>query len=368
MKILYMVDTNILLGLFLIIINLYITKFLSKNTIQIRTLSLAVYSNVICLFSEAIYVISYNQLNQHDNAFLLLLIMYIICSLFGMLASCFWALFVKCYITKQEKFSSDFIITFIAPCIIGAVLISTSPLTNLVFSIGKLSINQVGIFRNIELFVIILYNIYCVFTIANNTHKISALEYSILVFLETIPLIGFMLNTINSTLMSSYYLFSLTLIICYLTLQDNLIYYDSTTGGITKKSFDTLMYNNLKEGFTNYTLIYTEISNYNKAVDKTFLIKTFSHILLQNLKEKNKMAYFGNNEFVIYLETIDEKNINDFIDNINKDLQKINLINKEKINYIYGYEICNNENKENLVMISYNKMYEKKINKKDVIV
>lgn len=371
MKILYMIDTNIILGVFLIILNFYTTKFLAKKTAFIKTLSLASYFTAICLFSESIYVFSLNNLANDNSYFGLLLTMYIVCSVFGMLGSCFWGLFIKLYIAKEYTFSIKKVLLFSLPAIIGSLLIITSPLTGLVFKTENFTINPVGILKNTELFIIILYNIYCVITIANNTHKISALEYSLLVFLETIPLIGLIVNSLNSGIMSSYYLFTLTLIICYITLQDNLMYYDTLTNGLTRKSFDTLIYSNNKKNLKEYSIVYLELNNYSTFNNKEFSLQKFSNILESILNDNNKFAYFNNNEFVIYIESVDKTYVQKIINSILKKTENFNLICKNKnenLDFTYGYSIYSGNNSNDLLKEAYVNMYNKKIDKKDVVI
>ena len=371
----YMIDTNILFSIFLIIISMYVRKYIAKNTIQFNALQIATFCSAICLLSEALYIYYISKLSNANSNYLPVLITYVICSLFSIIGTSSWALFIKTYISKETQTSKQSLIKFLVPCVIGCLIIIYTPVVDFIsytnganYSITSILNTTTYTLSNIELIIIILYNIYCISILTLNVKKISALEYSLLLFLEIIPILGIYLNMVNSSLMSTYYLFTIALITTYLTLQDNFNYYDSKTNGLTKDSLDNLLYNNIAKGFLDYSIIYLEIDNYNSLKEKDLSVKYFSDLLLNNLTGKNQMAYIGNNQFVVYLETINKDVIYSYTDKISSTLMKDNIKNEEKINFLSEYEICAENNKTDLLMIVYTKLYEKKINKKEVIV
>lgn len=373
----YLIDTSIIICFFLIIFSLYFNRFLQKKIDLFKALKITAFLIIICLISSPIIKIIDERtisLTQSSNFILTLLMFFLFTG--RVLYPIAWTLFLKTYLSRRQTIPLKKVLLNSILSQIFIVLLITSPLTNLVFSIGsENNIIKQGALYNFPLYINIVYFLFCLgYTIYSKKH-LSSSEYLVFLFVSLISVVGSFSELLFPEVTFTISAIAISVLFTYILLQDNLIKYDSKTGIWNRKAFDTYLDTKHSENKINYSFAYVAIDNYEQIRlrygenEQELAVVGFANILKKCIFNKDIIVYYQNNEFGIYFNTTDMTYILEKFKEI--DTALINYNKKENkpynLKYSYGLQRYNNsyKNNRNIEKDAYILMYEKQVNAKE---
>lgn len=190
-------------------------------------------------------------------------------------------------------------------------------------------------------------------------------KYGMLMIFMLIPLVGTFFQVAIYGLQTIWITLSLSMVMCYVYVQNNNLTMDSLTGLNNRRRFDkysSLMFKN-HENYENIYLIILDINKF-KHINDTYghaegdlaLIRA-ANILKESVSEgRGFLARIGGDEFAIILHDTDEIQIKDLIDRIHDISKKCNTNSHSKyqLSFSIGYSFADTQNN-----INFNQLFAK---------
>lgn len=304
------------------------------------------------------------ELNKISNA-----LIYALSPLFGLL----WAMFVHFKIFKDEKKLKSFAIYAAIPFGINLVVSFLSIFVNIYFSIGEGNTFQRNTpFSFIPFILAILFALYSIINTFLERKKLSRRNY--------IPLLSYMLIPLVCTfIQAGYYGLSLivssltlSLVIVYISLQNELHVTDYLTGLSNRSHLVFYLESECKKvrGDEELYGLMLDIDNF-KSINDNFghvegdkALEIFSTILKKSTTPNSFIARYAGDEFVIIVKLNKNQSIDDYVHSLQKDVENLKkLIDADySLDYSLGYtKYVNKETYKDFLNRMDSRMYFEKI-------
>jgi diguanylate cyclase (GGDEF)-like protein len=243
-----------------------------------------------------------------------------------------------------------------------------------IFSVTNFNIYKRGTLFFMPMVITYIFFIISLIIIYKNKDKISKTEYIILMLFELIPMVMAFIEVFFDNLLLIWGSVGIAIITNYIYLQENLLKYDALTGAWNRMSFESYFYNKFMNKNKEFCLVYVDINDF-KIINDTYghnegdiALINISKALRKSFEGVGKVARIGGDEFIIVADICCETKLEDRINNIYLELEKLN----EKRDKSYKLKIsvgCKKFNDDYLDLSEYIKevdklMYLDKIKKK----
>lgn len=286
-----------------------------------------------------------------------------------------WLYFIKFWVIPENKFVLKKSIIMRFPILVNFLLIILSLSKNIVFYLDKSNVYHRGPYFYIFSIITYYYIVMGFWWIVTNRKKIPRHEFIPLVFFGILPLIGGIVQSLFYKTLLMWSSCGFSLVIVYTFLQSRMINLDSLTGAWTRESFFDYFYQKIKHSEKEVPIIFIDMDNLKIINDRyghiegDFAIKKLAHLIKKKLKKTDIIARYGGDEFLLMLDNIDFKDIEDVMDSINEEFFKYNKSSSKGYNleFSYGYGFYNKKynSLEEFIHIIDKSMYQNKFIKKE---
>ena len=242
----------------------------------------------------------------------------------------------------------------------------SSPITNLMY---KASFNPDGTFvyklGPLYFLVALVETGYLVGTniiVFKNKKRIKFKHLITIVIIMCVPIIGIISQLISEEWLLFFPICMFSTIIGYILLQDNLVKNDFNTGTIKKTIFNSYIRQTLRLEDNGYGIAYITLKDYVKVRDKhgklaqEQYISDFGKLLIDLADESAKIVYAQSGDYIIYVNTQKEYEIEEIIEKLARITQEYNISHQDKesqkIEFIYTVEMFKEKYKDNFGLIS----------------
>ena len=346
MNLIYLCDSNILIGTFLFVFFIYFNKLLPKNQHMVMTLSTCTLLTIGLLFVETItaYLIDFAVITTLIDKFILHLLIFLqlACKTY---LPIIWTLFIYTYKKRQKKLYKKNILLM---CLLGhifAALLLTTNLTGWIFTIGTVEDVLVeGPLYKLPSYIALIYSSSCIIYLIADKKSLSVLESRFLGSACLIQLIGSIIEIVytQSFLLSS--VTGVSILLTYILLQDYIADYDLKTSALNRVRFEAILDSKEKNEKNDFSIIYLLVENTAQNIieevgeNKNDLIADFGKILTTLLGKDDILSYYGENKYVLFFNTSNTEYIFDKLNILNNNVLKYNNV-ATQANLKYYYSI-----------------------------
>ncbi len=256
-----------------------------------------------------------------------------------------WYLFIKSWVDKNRKFINK--IFLFLPIIINSVFVITNPYSKFMFNINSQNVYTRGPFIFITLISTCIFLLYSFLFSCKNKYKIDKNEFLIIVLFIISIFLGTVIQLIFK-LIVSLSVNSYILIVVYMFYQNKMLQTDSLTGAYNREKLiikiNRIITGNYKQKFC---VVFIDLDNFKYINDNwghnegdTALIIVVNLIKVV-LNKDDFITRYGGDEFVIFLNVENTREIKNIISRILQLFDKYNRknIKSYKLTFSYGYKL-----------------------------
>ena len=366
MELIDYVDGNFQIAFVLFLVLQYTNKVFTTGGVSIKAMNRLSVCAIIASVCEGImqYYFSEPQVVSQE---LKIGIGFIVCvrALAALATATCWPYFVY-FLLRYERSKPKDLITMGIPFFIGVLIIVTTPITNFMYTLDY-NLDGTIVYGKGPLYLCIVaiemgYLIYTSFLVYINRTKIKLRQLIVLMACIIVPFTGTMVQIVVPEWLLIFQTSILIAIVTYLVLQEYLVKNDFNTGTIKKTVFNSYIRQTLKAEDNGYGIAYVTLKDYVKVRDKhgklaqEQYISDFGKLLIDLADERAKIVYAQSGDYIIYVNTQKEYEIEEIIEKIARLTQEYNLNvtddSKQKIEFIFAIEMFKEKYKDNFGLIS----------------
>ncbi len=310
----------------------------------------------LCILMILFIDIFVNILEANLINYVFIKITFLLISINGILtplAPFFWTIFLYYYLTPNNKNNKRKIWLISIPMLLNAGLMVYNIFNPILFNItiengytrGKYFI----VFSIISAFYILVASI----LIIKQKKQLNKYEFWILFSFEVFPLLGGALQSLFYGSLFTYPLSALSLTLIYIYLRQDISILDYVSKAYTVYYFDSFCNKYIIQNKkSDYSLCYIDIDNLSK-INNTFgytegdyVLSKFVEIVNDCIQEPDFITCANGDEFIIYFNNNDEKQIIQNLKIIARNVEYYNLTSKKpyNINFTFVYYVNKNTN------------------------
>ena len=296
-------------------------------------------------------------------------------SILTILASWSWTLFLIYYLNPNNKYTKIFAFITAIPFVINLILSIWNLIIPVYFTITLENGYQRFDFFFIFSLCALFYMIFSIFIVIKEHKNLSFSKLWILLSFEILPSLGGFIQILFYGTLFTYPFAALSLLLIYVYLNEDISIIDSVSKAYSNK-YLTKFFNNNILGLNkiDYSLCYIDIDDLGKINNKfgekegDFVLQEFIKIVNDCIEVPDFIASCGGDEFVIYFDNNDEKQILNNLKVISRNIQYFNKISNKpyNINFTFVYYI-NKSNKNSPFKILKTLYYKLAIKKEKIL-
>ena len=193
-----------------------------------------------------------------------------------------------------------------------------------------------------------LYLICSFFVILKQKKRIMKQDFIPMVIFGILPMIGGILQTMFYGVLLMWSSAAFSLVVVYNFLQQRMIHLDGLTGVWTRASFDYYISQRIKndDGFGVIFMDIDGLKNINDEfghIEGDNAIKSAVNLIAGILRKTDVIARWGGDEFVIMLDNVSEKSMEEILERLNSTFHQYNEENKKeyKLECSFGADLFN---------------------------
>lgn len=259
-----------------------------------------------------------------------------------------WFSFIYTWVTPEEKITKFKQGILIVPVIINSIITFLSPFYGLVFYITKENVYNRGPFFMITALITYFYLIFSFFIIIKQRKRIVKQDFIPMVIVGILPIVGGIFQTLFYGILLMWSSAAFSLVIVYNFLQQRMVHIDGLTGVWTRASFDYYISMRIKnnDGFGVIFMDIDGLKNINDEfghIEGDEAIKNSVNLISGILRKTDVIARWGGDEFVIILDSVSEKEMNEVLERINLKFAQYNIENDKSysIQCSFGADLYN---------------------------
>ena len=336
------IDLNIICSVFLFIVTLYISAQLdfkkSKNKYAIATAYFVIFQLII----TAIIKLSKIEITLFSHDFIYYLYVCVFLNTVAIITSL--SMFVLRYeeeTLKQIKYI-DHIIKI--PVLIVSVMLIVNALYNNFFIVDECNLLIATKYFDILYFTIVI-NVFILFiTLIINRKKFLKIDYNIVLTLEGNMLFAIIIDIVAPNLDIIWPIVAFNLTVILIGLRSRMVAFDNLTHAYIRETFEKEVENKIAKSNKDklFSLMFIDLDEF-KSINDTFghsegdyVLRKFVKLLYEALGPKVKVVRYGGDEFVVYLDIIDAKELNQNVAQIAKVVNDYNEKSGKKYNIKYS--------------------------------
>lgn len=361
------IDINILVCIFLGVVLYLVSTNNSKSNYKNRIYIYMIIISIILLLIEAVSIIIIDK--KISNLALFNKIINIISFSIAPALAYLGVLHEEVELKKNKK--------IIIPFLINIIICMLNLKYDLVFSLSADNEYKRGFLFLIPSMVAIFYFIIFFKTLFKKKKEYRKNNFKILILILSIPLVGLVIQILNSQYVVLWSSAGMALIIFYLFNRENEFKYDNLTGACNRYALEVYASNRLFKN-KNITLIYIDVNDFKKINDTyghhegDLVLKRLVKVLYYSIDVKDIIVRIGGDEFMIITKLCKEEEVCNLVKQINRNISLSTELNFKEytVTISCGYKTFDltkdrNKNIDRLINRVDGLMYaEKKLSKK----
>ena len=298
------------------------------------------------------------------------------------LLPCYYG-YLYCYEKVHEKKpSNQYQLIFYLPVLAGQIFLLSNLFTGSIFSVSVKNVYARGPLNILVGILPFLYIVMAVFIVLRKSFKVHAYEkrqfYMLAVYMG-LPFLGSFIQMAVYGVPTTWICFTVSMVMCYLYVQNGDFASDATTKLNNRRRFDTYAAWKTTALHGDATMYILMIDlNFFKAINDNYghregdeaLARTATVLKKATADRPAFLARVGGDEFAVILNGVNEQEVLDTIQDIHKTMQEANIAaaRNYQISLAIGYAGMSGNNKisfDRLFSLADRSMYEEKLRMKN---
>ncbi len=343
------IDVNILALIMIFSVFLIAYFKLDKNDATNRLFFLISFIIIIELIIESLTIVIDGWMNPWVRPTTIVLhnILYIL----GPGVCFFWCMFIVKWIESDgKKINSKVFQGFLyLPYIVTVIFVLLSNFFDGIFIIDDLNRYARGdyfIYTVISAYYYLALSIYVIIGKRREMHRRTYLSF---IAFSIIPALGGLIQSLFYGVFLYWSCMAIALIIVFILIQQRMMQFDALTDVWTKNTFENYIeYRVSREKHeTDFGVIFIDLDGFKGINDKyghfegDIALKNTVRLLRKPLRETDIIARFGGDEFVILVDKVSYKNLEDIVLRMEEGFKNANILSKRgyALKYSIGYDI-----------------------------
>ncbi len=368
------IDINIIGLLYLIGAIFYLLKQLPKKSKLTTMVALSIHTCMAGLIADIIETLVHYI---NPELITIVLVFQTLKKLMMILIGFEWVMIVTFYIKRKET-DYKIPIYLLVPIIVASAVLILNLFTESVFlvksSLENYIVNEP---MSIIYYVIVhFYFIYNAFVIFSNAKSLSKRDFCILLLFNFVPLLSILFTIVMPNVDVLWPGISIGILLALNHLEKNIVVFDNLTNALTRAAFEDFVDSLEKKDKTDFSLAFLDLDGFKLINDKfghaegDKALKTFASEVMNVIPKTASLIRYGGDEFIIYIDTVNNEILNGVVSQINEAINKRNASSEKPYNIKYTLSI-KPYNKQlhgsisNLIRTLDIEMYNKKNQKKN---
>ncbi|HPJ76181.1 MAG TPA: GGDEF domain-containing protein [Clostridia bacterium] len=339
------IELNLFAVSIMLVLLIFIRSKKSRLLLDQKLFITMVISNIFLLVLDSAMVLLDGVPGQYARIF-----MYIstfLYYIFNTLICLFWYLYVHYFIYRNKVALKKQIFTIGVPFFAVAIMAIISLFADVIYYIDADNIYHRGRYFLVMVLICFLYIAYAYILLIVKRKMINKREFLSLALFIVPAVIGGVIQILVYGITLLWICATLSLLIIYINIQNGQLYKDYLTDLYNRRQFDNYIRAKINSSNKKIAGLMIDIDSFKKINDLyghdngDLALKYTAQILRETFSEKDFIARYGGDEFVVVIEVSDEEEPYEYIDKINYGFEKFNSTKELpfKITASVGYGI-----------------------------
>ncbi len=339
------IELNLFAVSIMLVLLIFIRTKKSRLLLDQKLFITMVISNIFLLVLDSAMVLLDGVPGQYSRIFLY--ISTFLYYIFNTLICLFWYLYVHYYIYRNKNALKKQILPISIPFLAVFVMAIISLFSDVIFYVDVDNIYHRGRYFLVMVLICFLYIAYAYILLIIKRKMINKREFLSLALFIVPAVIGGVIQILVYGITLMWICATLSLLIIYINIQNGQLYKDYLTDLYNRRQFDNYIRAKINSSNKKIAGLMIDIDSFKKINDLyghdngDLALKYTAQILRETFSEKDFIARYGGDEFVVVIEVSDEEEPYEYIDKINYGFEKFNSTKELpfKITASVGYGI-----------------------------